>query len=435
MSGSGISISGIGSGLDVQAIVSQLVRAESAPKLNLLDRREARFDQTLSGLSKLKSAANDLSSAAFELRSLDTFRTRRTESSNEDIATATAQPGTALGSYALEVKQLASAQKLASGGFADASSTVGSGQMTIKSGENSFTIDVAATDSLNAIRDRINRSTENTSVQASIINVDDGAGGTEARLVLTARETGQVNAINVTVDDDDGDNSDNNGLSRLATENLDELTAAKDAQFTIDGLNVTSASNQVEGVIEGMTLNLKSAQPGQAVTIDVQTDNSVVMEALNNFVEKYNALNSIYSELTGYNAETEESGVLQGDSAANGLMRGLRSTLGGNIGEGALKNIADIGLQIDSKGQMSLDETKAENMLNTEPQAVRKFITAPGSGLARVTDDLMKPYLQFNGILDTRQNSVNLSLERIADQREALGRRMDSYHSTLLKQF
>src|SRR5690606_13446016 len=117
------------SGLDIQGIVSQLVQAEGAPRRNLLASREASYEATLSGLSKLKSAASELGSAAFDLRSLDTFRSRAVTSSNEDILTATASPGTALGKYQVEVGQLATAQKQASAGFADSTATVGSGQL------------------------------------------------------------------------------------------------------------------------------------------------------------------------------------------------------------------------------------------------------------------------------------------------------------------
>ncbi|WP_410473389.1 flagellar filament capping protein FliD [Guyparkeria sp. TX1] len=434
-SSSGLSISGVGSGLDIQGIVSQLVQAEGAPRRNLLASREASYEATLSGLSKLKSAASELSSAAFDLRSLDTFRSRAVTSGNEDILTATASPGTALGKYQVEVGQLATAQKQASAGFVDSTATVGSGQLTFDTSSSSFSVAVAAGDSLATIRDKINGASGNDSVQASILNVDDGAGGTEARLVFSARETGTANAVTVTATDDDGNNTDAAGLSRLASANLTELTAAQDAQVTIDGLSVTSSTNQVDGVIEGMTLNLNQAQPGTKVEVAVEGDNGPVLEALNGFVEKYNSLNSTYRNLTAYNAETEQGGVLQGDATANGINRGLRSLLGGNIGTGTIDNLSKIGIQIDSEGKMTLDESVAENALNNDSQAVKDFLADPADGVSQQVDELLKPYLSFDGIFDNRTDSLNRSIDRIDDQRAALDRRMENYQESLTKQF
>ncbi|WP_058575568.1 MULTISPECIES: flagellar filament capping protein FliD [unclassified Guyparkeria] len=434
-SSSGLSISGVGSGLDIQGIVSQLVRAESSPRLNLLNSREASYEATLSGLSKLKSAASELSSAAFDLRSLDTFRTRSVSSSNEDILTATASPGTALGKYQVEVGQLATAQKQASTGFADSTATVGSGQLTFDTSSSSFSVAVAAGDSLADIRDKVNNASTNDSVRASILNVDDGAGGTEARLVFSASETGTANAVTVTATDDDGNNTDAAGLSQLASANLTELTAAQDAQLTVDGMAVTSSTNVVEGVVEGMTLNLNQAEPGTQVEVAVESDNAPVLEALNNFVEKYNALNSTYRGLTSYDAETEQGGVLQGDATANGINRGLRSLLGDNMGTGTIDNLSEIGIQIDSEGKMTLDESVTENALNSDSQAVKDFLTDPADGVSQQVDELLKPYLSFDGIFDNRTDSLNRSIDRIDDQRAALDRRMENYQESLTKQF
>lgn len=434
-SSSGISISGMGSGLDIQGMVGQLVQAEGASRTQLLDRKESKYETTLSSLSKLKSAATELSSATFSLRNLDTFRTREAVSSNDEILTANATPGTPLGSYEVEVQELASAQKQASAGFADGEATVGAGQLTFATGAGSFSIDVAAGDSLNAIRDRINQAADNDSVRATILNVDDGAGGTEARLVLTAARTGEENSVTVTATDSDGNDADNAGLSRLASGNLDEIAAARDARLTVDGFDVISSSNQVDGVVDGLTLDLSKAEPGTKVTVDVGADNSPVMGALKDLVEKYNALNSTYRDQTSYDEEAGEGGVLQGDAMANGLMRSLRSFLGNNVGPGEIRNIADIGLQIDEEGKMTLDESVAEQALDESPGAVREFLAGNPDGLARQVDQLMKPYLQFDGFFDNRKDSLNTSLDRINDQRDALNRRLDRYQESLTRQF
>lgn len=434
---SGISFSGLGSGLDIQGIVTQLVNAEGAPQQQLLTNQQTSFNATLSALGQLKSGLSSVQTAIDGLRNLDTFRTRTATVSDTSILNATAIPGTALGTYQVEVDQLASAQKLTSAGFASATSTVGSGTLTFTQGGSSFSVNVGATDSLTTIRDNINAATGNTGVQASIINVDNGSGGTVSKLVFTALNTGSSNAITVTAADSDGNNTDTSGLSQLASNNLTQVSAAQDAIIQIDGNQVTSASNSISSAVTGLTLNLVQAQVGTKVAVTVGADNGPITTALQTLVTNYNNYQSTYSSLTAYDQSSNQAGALLGDATANGAYNALRALMGQNYNTGSttVQNLADIGIQVDKNGVMSLDTSKLNQALAADPNAVKTLLTDSNNGVSTKVDNLLNPYLQYNGIFDSRTQSINTQLQSITQQQNDLQARLDQYQKSLMAQF
>ncbi|ANJ68333.1 hypothetical protein A9404_06855 [Halothiobacillus diazotrophicus] len=434
---SGISFSGLGSGLDIQGIVNQLVNAEGAPQQQLLTSRQNSFNATLSALGQLKSGLSSVQTAVDALKNLDTFRTRTSTVSDTSILNATAIPGTALGTYQVEVDQLASAQKLTSAGFASATSTVGSGTLTFTQGGNSFSVNVGATDTLTTIRDNINAASGNTGVQASIINVDNGSGGTVSKLVFTALNTGSSNAITVTAADSDGNNTDTSGLSQLASNNLTQVSAAQDAIIQIDGNQVTSASNSISSAVTGLTLNLVKAQVGTKVAVTVGVDNGPITTALQTLVTNYNQYQSTYSSLTSYDQSSNQAGALLGDATANGVNNALRALMGQNYNTGSttVQNLADIGIQVDKNGVMSLDTSKLNQALAADPNAVKTLLTDANNGVSAKVDNLLNPYLQYNGIFDSRTQSINNQLQSITQQQTDLQARLDQYQKSLMSQF
>lgn len=434
--GNTISFSGLGSGMDIQGIVDALVNAEGQPKQQLLQKELSGYNTTLSALGKLKSGLSGIQTAADAFQNLSTFRARSTTVSDTSILTATASSGTALGTYQVQVQQLATADKWASSGFASDTSTVGSGQLSITSGGSTFNVSVAATDTLTNIRDNINAASGNTNVQASIVNVDNGSGGTVSKLVLTSKATGSANAISVAVTDSDGNNTDTSGLSILASNNMTELTTPQDAIITVDGMQVTRSTNTISDAVTGLTLNLNKAQVGTNVSVTVGQDNSTVIDALKTFVKNYNTFQSSYSSLTSYDASSKTAGPLLGDATAQGSYDSLRGMLGDNLIPGAtVQNLADIGIQIDKNGVMTLDQTKAETALQNDPTAVQNLLTDPTQGLAARVDSLVNPYLQFGGIFDSREQSLNSQIADNNSQQAALSDRLTQYRASLMQQY
>lgn len=436
-----ITLSGVGSGLDIQSLVSQLVQAEGQAKNNALDRRESNYQTELSALGQLKSSLSSFQDAAAKLADGDDLLQLSATSGDEELFTASASSTATAGNYSIEVLNLAKAQKLSSNGFSSGDDTIGTGTLSFSSGDNSFSVDIAAgSDSLFDIRDAINAAADNSSVTASVINVDDGAGGTEARLVLTAKNSGTANTISVTAIDDDGNSTDAAGLSQLAydiaggTTNLSELVTAEDAKIRIDGLDVTRSSNSISDAIGGVTLDLNSANVGQTVSLAVAVNSESTKESVQAFVDSYNSLVSTYSSLTGYNADTETGGALQGDYTARQIMNDVRSLLRETSGSGEFSSLFSMGIEIDQYGKMSVDSTKFDEVLNSRPDALTSLLSSE-NGIAGKIEARLKDALDLGGIFDSRTNSLNQRIDQISDERLDLEDRLATLETRMLNQF
>jgi len=217
----GISFTGIGSGLQVSEIVEAIVNAEKVPYESRVSRQQNAFTTDISAVGALKSALEAVTSSFEGLGDIDKYQ-QRTITGRDDFISLSSDKDAEVGNYSIKVDSLASAHKLLSGAIG-ATEAVGEGTLTIASGENNFDIDVSDTATLSEIRDAINDSADNDSVSATIIT--DASG---QHLVLNSKETGVANAITINVNETGGviNNSDTSGLSRLASDATNKLTSA-----------------------------------------------------------------------------------------------------------------------------------------------------------------------------------------------------------------
>lgn len=436
-----ITSTGIGSGIDVGGIVSQLVAAEGQPARNRLDRREAETQATISALGGLKGALSEFQSALSGLSDLDAFQARRATSGDSSLFTATADETASAGSYQIEVERLAQGQKLRSGDFADADTAVGTGTLTLDVGGNSFDIAVdAGNNTLAGIRDAINASPDNTGVTATTVNVDDpnNKGNTVTRLVLTADEPGKANEITVSTVDDDGNNTDAEKLSRLssASGELRDLQAAQDALIRIDGQAVTRSSNSINDAIDGVTLELKKSDVGSTNSLDVALNTGAVKSKVESFIKAYNGLVETTNQLSSYDPETGRAGALQGDSTLRAISTQIRREMSETVDgiDGAFANLATIGVETQRDGTLKLDSARLDEAMDADFDAIGQMF-ASEDGYATRLDSLVESYVGFNGILDSRTQSLNNRIDDIGDQREDLSRRLSSLESRLLAEF
>jgi flagellar hook-associated protein 2 len=439
---------GIGSGLDINALVSQLVAAERAPVATRLDRQEAQVQAKISAFGTLRSALAQLQGALRKLTKLDDFLVRRATSGDEGVFTASASSRAAPGTYSVQVERLAQAHKVLSTGFAEGA-TLGSGTLTITVAGESMALAVGAgTDTLAAVRDAINGAADNPGVSATLLNVyDDAQAQTVTKLVLTARETGAANAIAVSVQDGDGNHTDALGLSALATPNLTQLSAAQDALVWIDGQKVVSATNTVADAIDGVTLTLKSVsasranpETGQdelvAASLGVTIDRSAAKGLVQGFVTAYNAMVDALKGLDNFNPSTRQSSTLFGDSAVRNLSAGLRRALG-QVGAGldpALATLADLGVTTGADGKLTVDAAKLDETLARNLEGVARVFAGEG-GLAGRLQTLVEAYVGSDGVLESRTDGLDRRVRDIGRQRDTLARRMEALEARLLKQF
>lgn len=420
----GIISSGVGSGIDINNLVSQLVQAEGAPQLNRLNISEAKLQSQLSAVGTLKGSLSDFQSSLTGLVNLSSFQSLTATSGDTTAYTATASADAGSGTHSVKVLNTADAHKLASKAFADTTAAMGTGSITFQfgtydSGGNTFTANAnkssstitidSSNNSLEGIRSAVNNA--KLGVSASIIN--DGTGN---RLVFTSEASGAANSLKISVSgDSDSNDSDDAGLSQLAYDptgalgtgkNMTQTIAAKDASLTVDGLAITSATNTVNGAIPGVTINLLASSTGEASTLSVSRNTAKITSSIENFVSKYNAFSNTVKNLASYDAETKKGGILLGDATLRNVNNRIRSTLGNIMSGlgGQYDSLVAIGVSAQKDGSLSLDSTKLAAALSNAPDAVGKIFSAAGD-----TTDALVTYKRSTDYTKDGNYAINIT--------------------------
>lgn len=440
-----ISSLGIGSGLDLNSILSQLVEAERGPATQRLDLKEAETQASISAYGSLKSSLSEFQTTLKELTSLSEFQSRAVTSSNSDIFTATGDSTASVGSTNINVLNLAEAHKLVTGDFATPDTVVGTGSIKIEAGGSSFDINI--TDGkLSSIRDAINDSDASDKVSASVITVDDGFGGTVSKLVINSKTTGESGGIEITVTDDDANNTDANGLSQLhfvdgdVNNRLTELTAATDARITVDGFTVSSSTNEFKDAIAGVTITAlkKSEDPinNPPETLTIELNETAVKGKVSSFVTTFNGLKDTLNLLMDFDVETGTAGLLNGDATVRTAESQIERLLYGTLNdvEGKFDNLAQLGITTGEKGRLSLDEEALDQIIASDFNDIGSFF-AGDNGLAQKLDDLVTGFLGTTGIVSVREEGFDNSLKEIADDRIALEQRVAAIEARTRQQF
>lgn len=439
-----ISFTGIGSGLQVNEIVNALVNAEKAPYQARVTRQQASHTTDISAVGTLKASLDELNKSLESLGDSDKYQAR-TISGGDDFITLSSEKEAQTNSYSIKVNNLAENHKLMSAAVG-AEDAVGEGKLSISSAENSFDINVADTATLADIRDAINDSLDNNSVNATIITDSSGQ-----HLVLSSKNTGEASAIKVVVDDlADANNTDNSGLSRLAydpdinsatyAKNLSETTKASDASITIDGtLTATSSTNVFANVIDGITITAKKSHgvDDDSSKAKVTENNNNITAGLKSFVDKFNAFIDLSKQL-GRSSSEEGVGSLAGDSLLRGSVNQVRSLLTSefSIGNGKTNFLANFGIRTERTGKLSVDSDTLKQAIEKDPLAMQTFfIGEDNDGFVAKMDSVIKGYTGSDGIIETRIDGREAQLARLETDVESFNMKMASYEQRLLSQY
>ena len=405
---------GLGSGLDIGSLVSQLVAAEGQSKSFRLDQREANLQARLSALGTFKSALSDFQSSLGALTKAATFEAIKAKSSDSKQFTASAVTGAVTGSYSVEVSSLAEAHTLstsAANAKTNITDTVGTGTLTFTFGDGT-TKTVSVTDgSLASVRDSINDA--NIGVSASLIN--DGTG---YRLTLKSA-TGLDKEMTITVADDDGNNLDDAGLSILAFDaagtlgngkNLDQTNAASDAVIVVDGITVTNSSNTVTGVIDDVTLELTGISSGSAATLTISQDTSGAKTAINDFKEAFNSMAKALNDLTYYDEDSGQKGIFLGAAIVRNAEYAMHRILNQTIGSSTnttYNSLAMLGFKTKRDGTYEVDSSMLNKALSGGIDEVKALFAGGLVGATTVAADLVASYAG----VPTGVNSADLNVE------------------------
>jgi flagellar hook-associated protein 2 len=245
--------------------------------------------------------------------------------------------------------------------------------------------------------------------------------------VLTSTQTGTANAFTVSA----GTNS-SSGLSALASQ-LDTpgAGAATNAQLTVDGIAATSSSNNVSGVLTGVTMDLTSTG---ASTLTVAQSTTPITTAVNDFVTAYNTYNSEVGELSSYNSTTGQAGVLLGDPTLNAIQSQISQVMSSTLQGNSIGNMASLGITRNSDGSLSLNSTTLASELTSDPSAVQNLFSST-NGVGTQLSSLVTNYNSSTGILQTRINDLNTNVSSLATQQTALNARMATYQQQLVQQY
>jgi len=434
----GIALTGMASGIDTDEITEQLIELERSSVRRLeLEKEDIKSEKEV--WQDINQTMSEFDNSLSALRRSTTFTSRIARSSNEEVVTASADSRAGKSSYSIEVNQLAQAHRVAGTNLhelnldidleedetLDITTELGlSGTFTLN--ETEFTIEEDM--NLDDIRNMINAESDEASVEAEIMS---------ETLILTHTETGAENEL--TFEDEDGILQD---LGILVDDNgeLDyqqELRANQDAIFYVDGLRIESAVNEgIDNVIENVTLNLQGVSE-DSVNLTVENDSERTLEAIKEFVENYNELINDLSEQAG------EGEMLHGDSTIRRLNSGIRRMMTDTVfldpDEFDFRSLSEIGIEIDAQGlsagftgEMELDESALTDAIAEDPESVRALFNAREDaegtqGVAVRARESIQSYIRFNGILDSRERSLESRVDRIdrriASEERRIGRR------------
>ena len=456
-----ITSTGLGSGLDVNSLVTQLMNAERIP-LTQMQAKETTINSKISAFGQITSLLSTLKDAAKTLATPLSAAASKATISDSTIASVTASSGAVKGSYDLDVIDLAQNHKLISTlpAYTDKTAVVGDGTLTIQlgtynSGTNTFTnnpdktaVNITINPSKNTladIRDAINNAS--AGVTASIIN--DGTG---ARLSIASNESGNKNSIKITTSDGDGTDNNTTGLSQLAFDptntagsgkNMTQTTAAKDAHIKLDGVDITNSSNTLSNVIDNLTINLSKATTA-TVKVGVERDTDAISKSVQTLVDAFNNYASTSKSLTNYDITTKTGSTLNGEGTVKNALSNLKRAFTGSLGSSNTYNtLSEVGISIQQDGTFKLDTTKLNSAIASNPDAVTKLFVESGTsgqagyikGFGAQIYSMATDMLASNGLFQTRVDSLNANITSLNKQEDAFQLRLDAMQKRYQAQF
>ena len=430
-----ISSAGIGSGLDVAKIVEQTVAAEKIP-LKKLEYKAEGIQTQISTYGEIKSLTSKLGDIASKLTRDSAWNGVNIRSSNSTISgtmTGIAAPGT----YNIKVTHLAQAQTTAIGGangvaLAKDETMGAAGTIKLTMDGETKELSISASDTLTKIATKVNEA--GTGIQASVVTDVNG----EERLMLRSKETGTDKSFEVQID---------SALTKLGQTTTQE---AKNAEVNLNGMVIESSTNTFANTIPGLSFTVSEVTTN-AATLNVSTDTEAIKKNIQEFVDAYNELNDLLTKSTKSvrtadgkldpSVQKEGVGTLQGDSATVSLQNSLRMLTQGISGStGGLTRLAEIGIQMQEGGKLSMDTTKLDKALTNIDDLKGLFANkadslGQGGGIAVNFKNFTDKLLSFDGTLNTKTDSLERTLKSNTAEQDKVNKRAEALETRLYAQY
>lgn len=449
-----VTVTGLGSGFDIDALVKAYVDAEKVPKETLLNIKEEKLTAEVSAFGVLKSQTSSLERALNELNDPLKYGAKSLQMTSTEYVAATVSQEAAEGSHTVRVNALAAAAKVATpdkievksgdGGTNVQLDTILHAQGRIKIEVNGLVQSFEVTDDMTlsdvgALFDNINLGGD--FVKPTIMVTGDGA-----RLVLTGEATGAANDMTVSVIRDDDPTGTqvltqmfgtaghtftlDNGSSYTAK--LDILATASDADVLFDGIRITSPANEMKNIVTGLDLDLIQADASVSpFTIHIFHDQSDLTQPLFDFVDAYNQIRDTIKDYTKFDQNEDQQGVLLGDY----LLRTFENQIQMRISGSSDISLASMGINYDLDGKLEINRAKLSDSLADSSLDIKTFFVDSSVGWVTKMKEVTRSFLQYNGSFDSRVNMINESLDQIEKDREILLERVAVKEAMLFERF
>ena len=417
---------GTGSGLELEGMVTKLMAVEQLP-ITALQKKVTSHETRISSLGTLSSSLASLQTAAKALKTevaqtaSEKYASFSASASDTKIATVstTIDADVVAGSYKLTNIVTATAQQIRKSGI---SAPKEAGSLTIQVGSGSaVTVSIGAGETLASISSEINNS--GAGVTTTVVN-----DGTKDYLVVTANSTGKDNTISIT---GSGTGWDAFNYSSSASNSWAVQTTPSDASLNIDGIAVTSASNDITS-ISGLKISLLAAADSATVTVTKDATTKLT-DALKAFVTAYNSAAKTMSEMGAYDAKTKKAGALQGDSTLRTAQNQIRSMLFGTKAGGSsnYQILSDIGISVGSDGTLSLNTTKLNKAISADYAGVANLVAKAGSAY----DTALKGIVGDDGLVTAATKSTNKQIAILEERKTTLTARLTTIEKMYRTQF
>ncbi|GIU22979.1 flagellar filament capping protein FliD [Shewanella sp. MBTL60-007] len=440
------------SGMGGASFAEQLIVAERMGKDQIFESNMTKYEAQLDAYKILERSLDKMTSNLEKING-DAFESK-TSSISDDNASIMVESGAPTGNYDLHIEQLAQAHQLTKSFGSEDSLLPASGVIEIQLGSDpadtiSLDMSVLNPDGTATVKDltsMINNHSDNPGVQASLVRT-----GGQVELMLSSTATGAENNISVSM----------NG----ADWGMTERRAAQDAKVNLNGIDITSSSNNLANVIDGVSIELNKVHAaGESSSIRITSDTDASEQAVEDFVDIFNNLMDEINKLTrsmgseeldninnenddkddsdedkddeddDFNSSITEDqlGVLKGDSSIRMLQQGMRDAIFDTAPNGM--RLSDIGVEMGRDGKLSIDQDKLTKALKDDPDAIQAMFTDEGSYIDRL-DTLIDPFTKFQGSLDLKQENLEKQIERVETSMENHDRQMEQRYQIYLAQF
>lgn len=431
-----ISSIGIGSGLDVESIVTQMVELEKRP-IKTLEAKAEFIQGKISTYGQIKSLTDDLNASVRDLTLDRTWSNVKIASSNTSAVSASMTGSAQPGSYNIFVEKLAQAQTSVTSAMGKTESLGAGGKLNFTiAGTTALSVTLSSNDTIETVVAKINGDDVlSKSVIASVVK--DAAGNLQ--MMVRSRESGAANAFSMAVEASVPGVDGNLGkLAFLPVSSGGQI--AQDAQIKLNGVTASSSSNVFTDLVPGLSLTV--SEEGKSSVLSLTQDKDAVQASIQKFVDAYNALNTLLSDSTKYDQESGSAGMLQGDSSTVSLQNSLRmltQSVASQAG-GAFSRLSEVGIQMLQGGKLTLDATKMATALNDVTSLKSLFAAkadgnGQGAGVAVAFKSFTDGLLAFDGGINSKTDSLELQLKHNSSDTDKVNDRAKTLESRLRAQY